>query len=111
MKFRRELMLKLSIEDGSRDVKEIMYMQDLALKLHQMASRYQDKRFDIADEAEGEGVYLIVSIEDKNFLERAEKLQKLMEEVSTEAEAFYKGIEVNINGPQGLKAGRMFRIE
>lgn len=104
---RSNLIIRGSIEESSRDFKEILEMKKAADDLAYKASTFKQYKFDNADEKpQPDEITILIEYQSEEAKKHAERLQELMNEAEKEARAFYKSVGLVVEGPAGKTAGR-----
>lgn len=105
---RKNLLIRGSIEENSRDFKEILEMKKKADELAYKASLFKQYKFDNAAEEPQPGeITILIEYQSEEAKKHAERLKELMDEVEQEARAFYKSVGLIVDSPAGRTAGHI----
>lgn len=103
---RKNLLIRGSIEENSRDFKAILEMKKEADNLAYKASLFKQGKFDNVAETQKPGeITILIEYQSEEAKKHAERLKELMDEVEQEARAFYKSVGLIVESPAGKTAG------
>ena len=105
---RKNLLIRGTIEENSRDFKEIIEMKKAADNLAHKANLFKQYQFDNAAEAQKPGeITILIEYQSEEAKKHAERLKELMDEVEQEARAFYKSVGLIVEDPAGKVEGHI----
>lgn len=105
---RTNLLLRGSIEEKSKDFKEILKMKKMAEELANRAGSFNTKKFDNTDEMPEPGeITLLIEYQSEEAKKHAERMKELMDEVEREARGFYKAVGLTVKSPAGKATGQI----
>lgn len=105
---RKNLLIRGTIEENSRDFKKILEMKKAADDLAHKASLFNQYKFDNASEPPEPGeITILIEYQSEEAKKHAERLKELMDEVEREARAFYKTVGLVVESPAGKTTGHI----